>query len=267
MYPILFRVGNFSVESYWTFMALGFIIGGIVIYWQTKRENLNSCKAKYLIIITIISAFLGSRLGYVFLNFNSYQKDLIKIFQFWKGGFSWQGGFIFSLLIILLILKDDQKNLGKWLNAGILGILIGHSIGRVGCFLNGCCYGTTTNISWAIKFPNLGDNLLRHPTQLYEAFSYFLIFLLLYFYSKKIKLKNGSLFFIGTTFHSLARLIIEYFRFNTDFIYQGKTWYLTLTHAQLTALIIITVSLFILFKINHKKIILNNLLITKKNPN
>ncbi len=258
MYPVLFKVGNFSMESYWVFMVLGFILGGIVIYWQAKRKNLNSYKAIYVIITTIISAFIGSRLGYVLLNFNSYQKDLLKILQFWKGGFSWQGGFIFSLLVMLLILKNDKKNLGKWLDAGILGILIGHSIGRIGCFLNGCCYGVVTNVPWAIKFPNLGDNLLRHPTQLYEAFSYFLIFLLLYFYLKKIKFKNGSLFFIGATLHSLSRFIIEYFRYHTDFIYQEKIWYFILTHAQLTALIIIIISLLILFKINYKRKFANN---------
>lgn len=267
MHPILFRVGNFSVESYWVFMILGIMIGGIVIYWQAKRKNLNSHKAIYLIIIAIISAFIGSRLSYVLLNLNSYQKDLLKIFQFWKGGFSWQGGFIIAFLIIFLILKNDKENLGKWLDAGILGILIGHSIGRIGCFLNGCCYGITTNVPWAIKNLSLNDGLLRHPTQLYEAFSYFLIFLLLYSYAKKIKLKNGSLFFIGTTLHSLARFIIEYFRFNIDFIYQSEVWCFTLTHAQLTALIIIIISFFILLKINRKKTILNNLLITKKNPN
>lgn len=254
MHPILFEVGNFSVESYWAFMVLGFIIGGIVVYWQAKKKNLDPQKAKYLIIITIISAFIGSRLGYVFLNFNSYQKDLLKILRFWKGGFSWQGGFIVAFLItFFLVLKNNKENLGKWCDSYILGILIGHSIGRIGCFLNGCCYGITTNLPWAIKNLSLGDNLLRHPTQLYEAFSYFLIFLLLYFYSKKTKLKNGSLFFIGTTFHSLARFIIEYFRYNKDFIYQGKIWYFTLTPAQLTALIIIIISLFILFKINRKQ--------------
>ena len=253
MYPILFKVGNISLESYWVFMILGFILGGIIVYCQAKRKNLNSHKAIYLIIATITSGFIGSRLGYLLLNFSHYQKNLLKILQFWKGGFSWQGGFIAAFLIVLLILKNNKEEIGKWLDVIIFGMLLGHSIGRVGCFLNGCCYGITTNVPWAIKNLSLGDNLLRHPTQLYEAFLYFLIFLLLYFYSKKIKLKNGSLFFIGTTFHSLTRFIIEYFRFNTDFIYQGKTWYLTLTHAQLTALIIITISLLILLKINRKK--------------
>jgi len=258
MYPILFKVGNFSVKSYWVFMVLGFILGGIVIYWQAKRKNLNSHKAIYLIIITIISGFIGSRLGYVLLNFNSYQKDLIKILKFWRGGFSWQGGFIFSLLAILLILRSDKKNLGKWLDAIIFGTLVGYSIGRIGCFLNGCCYGIVANAPWAIKFPSLGDNLLRHPTQLYAVFCSFLIFLLLYFYSKKTKLKNGSLFFIGVAFHSLVRFIIEYFRFNTNFIYQGKIWYVTLSYAQLTSLIIIIISLLILFKINYNNLSLRH---------
>src|SRR5680860_449632 len=254
MHPILFKIGNTSVESYWFFMILGFIIGGIVVYLETKNKNLNPHKARNLILITIISAFIGSRLGCVFLNFSSYQNNLIRILQFWKGGFSWQGGFIAAFLItFFLILKNNKENLGKWCDSYILGILIGHSIGRIGCFLNGCCYGITTNVPWAIKNPILGDNLLRHPTQLYESLSYLLIFFFLIYYSQKIKLKNGSLFFIGTALHSLARFVIEYFRYNEDFIYQGKMWFTTLNYAQLTALIIIVISIFILFKINYKK--------------
>ena len=253
MHPILFKIGNFPIGSYWAFMALGFIMGGIIVYLETKNKNLNPHKAKILILITIISAFVGSRLGYVFLNFSSYQDNLIKILQFWKGGFSWQGGFLAAFLIVLLILRNDKEKIGKWLDAGILGILIGHSIGRIGCFLNGCCYGITTNVPWAIKNLSLNDGLLRHPTQLYESLAYLLIFFFFLAYSQKTKLKNGSLFFIGTTLHSLTRFIIEYLRFNTDFVYHGKIWYATLTYAQLAALIIIIISLFILFKINYKK--------------
>lgn len=234
-------------------MILGFILGGVIIYWQAKKKNLDSYKAKNLIIVTIISGFVGSRLGYIFLNFSSYQKDLLKILQFWKGGFSWQGGFIAAFLIVLLILKNNKKEIGKWLDVIIFGMLLGHSIGRIGCFLEGCCYGVITNVPWAIKNLSLGDNLLRHPTQLYEMLSYLLIFLLIYFYSKKIRLKNGSLFFIGTMLHSLARFVIEYFRYNTDFIYQGKIWWTILSYSQLTALIIIILSLFILLKINRGK--------------
>jgi phosphatidylglycerol:prolipoprotein diacylglycerol transferase len=275
MHPILIQIGSFSLKSYWVFMALGFVLGGIVIYWQAKRKNLDPHKTKRLILITIISGFIGSRILYVFLNFGLYQKNLLRIFKFWKGGLSWQGGFLFNLLVMLLILRSDQKNLGKWLDTGILGILIGHSIGRIGCFLNGCCYGITTNIPWAIQFSNLGDNLLRHPTQLYESFGYFVIFLLLYFCSKniypnkgnknlklitqksqfpkKIQLKNGSLFFIGSFLHSFTRFIVEYFRYNKDFIYQGSTWYTTVSYAQLTALFIMIFSIFILLKINYSK--------------
>ena len=253
MYPILFRVGNFSVESYWTFMTLGYIIGGIVIYWQAKKRNLNPEHALHLIITIIGGAFIGSRLGYVITNLNSYHKDLIKIFKFWRGGFSWYGGFILGFSAMLLFLRNVGKNKGKWLDIVILGMLLGHSIGRIGCFLNGCCYGITTKILWAMENLSLGDGLLRHPTQLYEVFCYLLIFVLLLFFNNKIKLKNGSLFFIGTTLHSSARFVIEYFRYNEDFIYQGKMWFTTLSYSQLTALIIIVISLFILFKINYKK--------------
>lgn len=253
MHPILFQFRNFTVESYWFFMILSFIAAGVIVFWQAKKQNLDLNKAKYLIITTIISGFIGARIVYVFLNFSRYQKDPLRILQFWKGGLSWQGAFLIGFLVLILLLKDNRKKAGKWFDAIIFGVLLGHSIGRIGCFLEGCCYGITTNIFWAIKNPSLGDDLLRHPTQLYEVFGYLAIFLLLYFYSKKNKLKDGSLFFIGTILHSSIRFIVEYFRYNRDFICQGNTWYGTLSYAQFTALIIIIISFLILLGINHKK--------------
>jgi len=253
MYPILLQFGNFTIEAYWFFMVLGMIAGGIIVLWQAKKKNLSLNKAKYLIITSIIVGFIGSRIVYVFLNFSRYQKDPLRILQFWKGGLSWQGAFIIGFLAFILILKDDKKRIGKWLDVFVFGLLLGHSIGRIGCFLEGCCYGITTNVFWAIKNPSLGDNLLRHPTQLYEAFGYFLIFSLLYFYSGKIKLKDGSLCCIGIALHSLVRFIVEYFRYNLDFIYQGNAWYNTLSYAQLIEFIIIAVSLFIFITINYQK--------------
>lgn len=253
MRPILIQIGNFSLKSYWFFMALGIIIGGVFIFWEAKKKNLNLQKIKILIITAIISGFIGARLFYVFLNFSHYQKNPIKILQFWKGGFTWDGAFILGLLTILLILRDNKQETGKYLDVMIFGVLLGHSIGRIGCFLNGCCYGIATNVFWAIENPTLGDHLSRHPTQLYEAFGYLVVFLLLYFYSRKIKLKNGSLFFMGTFFHSFVRFIVEYFRYNTNFIRQGNTWYSALSYAQLMALFIMAASFFILLTINAKE--------------
>lgn len=281
MYPILIQIGSFSLKSYWFFMILGIILGGIFVFWQIKK-NFDSYKAKdiiRIITITILGGFIGSRILYVFLNLDFYQKDLLRIFQFWKGGLSWQGGFVAGFLVFILMLKNNKKEIGKWLDAVIFGVLLGHAIGRIGCFLQGCCYGITTNIPWAIQNPSLGDGLLRHPTQLYESFGYFLIFLLLYSYSKniysnkenkglnsitqksqspkKIQLKDGSLFFIGSFLHSFIRFIVEYFRYNKDFIYQGSTWYTTISYAQFMALFIMIFSVFILLRINFSKKIEN----------
>jgi phosphatidylglycerol:prolipoprotein diacylglycerol transferase len=257
MHPILIQIGNFSLKSYWFFMALGMILSGIFVFWQIKK-NFDSRRAKNIIIATILSGLIGSRILYVFLNFGLYQKDLSRIFKFWKGGLSWQGGFVAGFLMLILTLKSNKKEIGKWLDTVVFGVLLGHAIGRIGCFLQGCCYGIATNVPWAIQNPSLNDSLTRHPTQLYESFGYFLIFLLLYFYSKKIQLKNGSLFFIGSFLHSFIRFIVEYFRYNKDFIYQGTTWYTTVSYAQFMALFIMIFCVFVLLKINYSKKIKNN---------
>jgi len=233
-------------------MVLGIAIGGMVFLKQVGRKNLNVKKAKYVTIVTIISGFVGARICSVLLNLHLYLKDPLRIFCFWKGGFSWQGAFIIGTLVFIIFLRINKENIKKWLDALIFGILLGHAIGRIGCFLHGCCYGIITNVPWAINFPSLRNNFLRHPTQLYEAFSYFIIFLSLYSYSNKTKLRDGSLFFIGSIIQSFARFFIEYFRYNTGFIFQGNTWYSTLSYAQFASSIIMILSILILIKINKE---------------
>jgi phosphatidylglycerol:prolipoprotein diacylglycerol transferase len=239
MHPILFKVGNLSIESYWVFMILGFIMGGIVVYLETKNKGLASRKARNLIFITIISAFIGSRLGYVFLNFSSYQKDLLKILLFWKGGFSWQGGFIVAFLITsFLIFKNDKKNPGKWFDSYVLGILIGHSIGRIGCFLNGCCYGHITSLPWGVVFPAV-DSFHRHPTQLYASGAALIIFFLLRVL-KRYKFFDGFVFVLFIIFYGVYRFIVEFYRIEEPFL--GF-----MTQAQLASLILIIAGVVIFF--------------------
>jgi len=123
-----------------------------------------------------------------------------------------------------------------------MGFLLGSAVGRIGCFLNGCCFGEESSLSWAVTNGFLNDGVLRHPTQLYEAIFYFLSFVVVFLISSKWgrKITVGTIFFLSIFLHSLVRFVVEFFRFSDSFIGPFKT-------AHVVALLIMILAVTIFF--------------------
>ena len=256
MWPILFEINGFQIKSYWVFMFLAYLLGGLVIYLLSRKETERK-KLIFFILIISLAGFLGARLNYILLNLNFYFSNPKEILLFYKGGFTSYGGIILGLLTAFLYLKyylkKNIEEIKKWFDKGMLGFLFGHSIGRIGCFLNGCCYGKPSLFFFSLIFPALKDNTYRHPTQLYESFGYFLIYLvLLKKYLQKQEKTNGIIFAFGLFFHELTRFLVEFLRENS--LYILKTKFLQLSAAQLVSLILMIISLFLFYIFKKTKI-------------
>jgi len=253
MCATFFRIGPFYFQAYHLFLSLALVVGSIIFYWQARKRGFETFKILSFISVVLPISLIGSHLSFVILNLGEYKFTLQEILIFWRGGFTFQGGLISAILVFFLFGLSEKKKMGKWFDAGSFSLLIGHSIGRIGCLLNGCCYGKVSNVPWAVK---MCDNLPRHPTQLYEAIGYFLAFLILVILLSKpnfTKLKAGSLACLGLFLHCTIRFIVEYFRHNEKFIHQGANWYSTLSIFQFIALSIMIISLIFFLKINERK--------------
>ena len=261
MHRVLFTLGPLTFYSYGFFVSLGFILGASIFFKQAKKRGLNTSKIYDIIIYSIISGLIGARLAYILTHLGEYH-NILDIFKLWQGGLSFYGGLILAILVGFLILR--KENLGKWFDAGIFALLSGMAVGRIGCFLNGCCFGQPTNFPWGIIYPpgtfatQIYSSTPVHPTQLYESFGYTLSFIILLYLSKRIKMFNGALFFIGLIFHSTVRFVVEYFRYNILFVFKTNNWYNTLSLWQLVCLLIIITSLVIIIK-SKRKAYKNNL--------
>ena len=135
----------------------------------------------------------------------------------------------------------------------MVGVALGHGVGMIGSFLVGSSFGLSSNLPWAVSFPLLGDEVLRHPTQLYEALCYFLIFgLLVWMSSKKDKFTAGIIFFVGLGLQALVRFFVDFYRVEISYIYEG---YFTLTIAQALSVCLIVASVFAIIKMyqNNKR--------------
>jgi phosphatidylglycerol:prolipoprotein diacylglycerol transferase len=225
-------------------MGLSWGVGYYLSQYLFEKNKENSSKLLPLFLGIFISAWIGAKV--FFLLFSSQNKIYQYLYAdyFWLGGgFVFYGGLIFGLIFYLLyslyFKKFDYKK--SYLLAP--GLIFGHAIGRVGCFLTGCCYGSQCDLPWKVFM----DGMYRHPVQLYEAFS---LFILGYFSLKWVEKENAhkDVLVKYLLYYSLIRFVVEFFR--GDEI-RGIYW-LSLSTSQLISLFLFLTAL--ISKIRLKKI-------------
>jgi len=219
MYPILIKVGPLSVHAYGFFIALAFLFGIWISYNYLKREGLDPNMVFDLAIFVLISAIIGARLFYVIGEWEQYRNAPIEIFMVQKGGLVFLGGFLLALLAVILYARFKNIPLLKLFDALAPGTALGYSIARIGCFLNGCCFGLPTKLPWGIVFPPValasnyfpGEHL--HPTQIYSLLSMLTVFVVLVWIYRKKKF-DGQIFFWWLILYSIYRFLVEFLRFS-----------------------------------------------------
>jgi len=212
--PILIQLGPIAVHWYGALFATGFLLGYQLmqrIYRQEGRptEQLDKLLT-YIFIGTVVGARLAHTLIYEPEYYLAHPIDILKI---WEGGLASHGGGIGVLLAIWLFVRQHPENKFLWLadRLAIPTALTGCFI-RLGNFMNSEIIGNPTDGNWGVVFERI-DMLPRHPVQLYEAASYFTIFVLLLMLFRTTKSKQtGFLFGLFLTLVFAARFIIEYFK-------------------------------------------------------
>ena len=254
MYPDLFSIGigALTIRIYGLFVALGFTAALLVTIKIGKTRGFESPQIMDMGFIIILCAIIGSRLGYVFLNLSHYIHYPLDIFKTWEGGLVFSGGLVFVVLVMSWYFK--RYNLPYWKTADLWapGIAIGQAIGRIGCFMVGCCYGQPTDVKWCVVFTNPQSlaplDVCLHPTQLYSALAGFIIFAILMLLTAKKKFE-GQVFIWLIILHSSARLLIE--RFRGD--YRGLIPGTEMSVTQLTTLLLLIAGVITLFAVKSKR--------------
>ena len=217
--PILFDLGFIAIRWY----SLAYIFGIIIGWWYGKKiilkkneelnQKVNLGDFDDLITYIIIAIILGGRLGYVvFYNFEYFILNPIEILKVWEGGMSFHGALIGIILATIIFSTKRKINTLFFLDIIACVSPIGIFFGRIANFINSELVGKVTNVYWGVIFPKI-DNLIRHPSQLYEAvLEGILLFLVMNFlYSKKnYKIGNCSSFFL--IFYGIFRISAEFFR-------------------------------------------------------
>jgi prolipoprotein diacylglyceryl transferase len=180
-----------------------------------KREGMKTELVDSLFLYVVIGTVIGARLGHVFFyDWAYYRQHPAEIIQIWHGGLASHGGFVGIIVMLWLWSKKVSKRSILWAmdKVAVPTALAGFFI-RTGNLINSEIYGIPTSLPWAFTFVRDGDNIPRHPTQIYEALAYLLIFgFLMYMYWKTdIRLKEGKIF-------GWFMLLVFGFRFLVEFL-------------------------------------------------
>ena len=217
--PVIFSIWKIDVRYYSLFFIIAFAIGYYIFKGFFKREGVPLKLLDPLLYTLILGTLVGARLGHCFF----YQPDYylanpIEILYVWEGGLASHGGAIALLLAMWWFARHYGRKYQfnfLWImdRLGIATALAGFFI-RMGNLMNSEIYGNETTLPWGFIFLRNGEVVPKHPTQLYEALSYLLLFvLLLYLYRKKLpRLKEGTLFGLFLLLLFAARFFIEYIK-------------------------------------------------------
>lgn len=221
--PEIFSIGPLSIRWYGLLFATAFLSGYLVFTRFLATKRLSPEMLDQLLVYVAVGTIVGARLGHCFFYepayFLSNPGEILKI---WKGGLASHGAAIGILLALWLYIRKNKLNFLWLIDRIVIVVALGGAFIRLGNLFNSEIYGRATDLPWGFKFirdtmydPHTGEALPAvpcHPTQLYEAFSYFLIFGILFtFYRKRFdKVRDGFIFGVFMILLFTARFFIEF---------------------------------------------------------
>ena len=153
MHPVAIQIGTFSIHWYGVMMALGFLLCVANAMWVGKRTGKSADFISDLLCWAMIAGVVGARAWYVFANWDEFARDPVSAFYVHRGGLVYYGGFIGAILTIAIYARVRKESVFALFDIVATGLPLAHALGRVGCFLNGCCYGKSYAGPLGVQFP------------------------------------------------------------------------------------------------------------------
>lgn len=218
MHPILFHVGSWPIRNYGIALAVAFVAGILLGRRRARAAGLDPDLIIDLAFYVIIASIAGARATYAVIHWEYFRHDLIGVLRLWDGGLAQYGGIAAGVVTGLIFFA--RRGRSPWRGADILApsVALGVAIGRIGCFLNGCCFGKPCDLPWAITFP-MGSiasyefpGVALHPTQIYESLAALAICGILLLVEKR-KPFDGFLLWLMLLLLAVSRFAVDPLRY------------------------------------------------------
>ncbi len=221
MFPQVFHIGSFFLPTYGLLVALGFLIGLWTAARLAAKAGLDKDAVLNLGVYTAIAGLVGAKLFMIAMDLDYYLRNPAEIFSLTtlQAAGIFYGGLIFALVTAFWYMRRRKLPGLATADAFAPGIALGHSIGRLGCFAAGCCWGAESHLPWAVTFTNPEAHRLvgvplgvpLQPTQLYEAAAEAVIFLVLYRQFLRTH-RPGAIIGLYLVLYSSIRFLVEFVR-------------------------------------------------------
>jgi phosphatidylglycerol:prolipoprotein diacylglycerol transferase len=220
MHAILLKIGPITIGAYALMLTVAFAIGTLLSVRRGRRQGILAYEVASLVTVILLSSIIGSRILFVIEKPHLFFVDPWRVLEVWNGGFSYHGGLLLAILLGLWWCRRKRFPYGVILDTVAPAVALGFVFVRVGCYLNGCCFGTPTNLPWGVVFPPgssagwMYPSISIHPTQLYESMAGLVSFLVLLGLERTSRFSrgDGSLFWAFLTLSSSWRFILEFWR-------------------------------------------------------
>jgi prolipoprotein diacylglyceryl transferase len=213
--PEIFRIGSFAVRWYGLLFASSFLFGYIIMGKIFKNENLPESVLDRLTVYMAIGVIAGARLGHcLFYEPGYYLSHPIEILKIWKGGLASHGAAIGIIIALWLFSRKEKKDFTWTIDRVAITVALSGFFIRIGNLMNSEIYGTETTVPWGFVFLRNGETVPKHPTQIYEALAYLLIFILLFsiYWKYKGEYIQGLLISLTLILIFSARFFIEFLK-------------------------------------------------------
>src|SRR5215207_4007903 len=216
MYPELFRIGNFPINTYGVFLAIAFLCAILITVRLARRDGLPSEKIYDLSLWMLLAALIGSKVLMLFTE-PEYRDNPLRLLSldFLRSGGVFYGGLLAAVAVAVVLVRRFRLPWWRTADAFAPAIALGQAIGRQGCFAAGCCWGKPTALPWGVRFTERGHEVTGvpvgvalHPTQLYESFAALAILLLLLWLHRRKKF-DGQVVLAYGVLYAAARFTIE----------------------------------------------------------
>jgi len=255
MRSVLFHIGPVPIRAYGLMLWIALVVGLIRTIRASKRAGVKSEHVIDIALYGLLAGVVSAHITSILLDLPFYWRDPSEILGLWSGilsssgglrGLSFHGGLVGALGAAYLYARRKGISFLGVVDLCTPGLALGYGIVRIGCFLNGCCYGVPTNLPWGIRFqPDPGSPWLTapsHPTQLYGTLASIVIFAALVRVERRRRFA-GQVFFSYLAMYSVYRFLIEFLRKGVT----AEVAFAGLTQAQLVSLVILAASgLFLL---------------------
>jgi phosphatidylglycerol---prolipoprotein diacylglyceryl transferase len=254
MYPKLFEIGSFTVYSYGFCIMLGVILAYFIISKMAKKElGIGSDLISEMLLYVIIACIIGGKVFLYLADIPHYWANPSEMLSDFGSGFVFYGSFIFAIPTLIWFYWKNKLPVLKMLDITAIGGTVVHGMGKIGCFMSGCCHGKICNTGFGVVFSHPDTNaepvnMPLYPVQLIDAVMLFGIFILLFSLKNK-KSFDGQLLLLYAILYGIGRFFTEFLRGD-----EGRGSVGMLSHSQFIGLLMFGLGMVLyFFKIRYRR--------------